>query len=249
MELRILHLYHDLLNLYGEIGNVKILSKHLLEQNIQITVESRTIGDEIEFSHYDFVYMGSGTERNQLVALNDLLKHKNELKDAIDNGLVMLATGNSFEVFGQYIRDTDGKIFEGLKLFDFYTERCKVRTSSDVIYSADFLDKNVIGFVNRMSMVYGINDYLFKVRFGIGSNEDNHGEGIRENNFFGTYTIGPILVRNPHFMDYLSRLICHTVDSQFILKDIRNENQYKAFETALFELSNRMETNNNKVSP
>ncbi|NLZ92713.1 MAG: glutamine amidotransferase [Firmicutes bacterium] len=240
MELRILHLYHDLLNLYGEVGNVKILAKNLMKQNIQVTVKSSSVGDEIEFSDYDFIYLGSGTEKNQLVALNDLSPFTNELRDAIDQGVVVLATGNSFEIFGQYIRETDGKIYDGLNLFNFHAERSKVRTSADIIYSADFLEKNIVGFVNKKSMAYDIDNYLFKVKFGVGANENSNVEGIRENNFFGTYIIGPILVRNPHFLDYISRLICHAKDPNFEFKEIKNENQVKAFETALFELSKRM---------
>ncbi len=240
MEINILHLYHDLLNLYGENGNVRMMAKHLRDQNIEVTVRSSEIGEEINFSDYDFVYIGSGTEKNQLVALEDLLRYEDDLKLALDQGLVMLATGNSFEIFGQYINDMDGTIIEGLKIFDFHSKRCNDRVTSDIIYRADFLEKDIVGFVNKMSCTYDIDNYLFDVKFGVGANDDSKSEGVRVNNFFGTYTIGPILFRNPFFMEYLSKLIISNKDEGFVFLDLKNEDQYKAYEIVLSELENRM---------
>lgn len=240
MEINILHLYHDLLNLYGENGNVRMLAKHLENQNIEVTVRNSRIGEEINFADYDFVYIGSGTEKNQLVALDDLLKYKDDLKSSLDQGLVMLATGNSFEIFGQYISEVDGTTAEGLKLFHFHSERCDDRITSDIIYRADFLENYIVGFVNKMSYTYDIDNYLFDVRFGVGANNESKSEGIRVNNFFGTYTIGPILFRNPCFMEYLSKLIISNKDVDFEILDVKNEDQYKAYEIVLSELENRM---------
>ncbi|HOB19695.1 MAG TPA: glutamine amidotransferase [Candidatus Atribacteria bacterium] len=246
MELRILHLYHDLLNLYGEIGNIKVLSKHLADQGIIVSVQGGSVGDDVDFAAYDFVYIGSGTERNQFVALNDLKRHRDELKAAIDGGLVMLATGNSIELFGRYIRDTDGQTREGLGLFDYHAEWCRERISTDIIYRADFLERDLVGYVNRAGMAYGIDTHLFEVRFGVGANKDSNKEGIRYNNFYGTYVIGPILAKNPHFLEYISRSIIKSKDTEYIYKEIRNENQYRAYETALSELTNRMNSISHK---
>ena len=243
MEINILHLYHDFLNLYGENGNVRMMARHLEDQNIEVTVKNSRVGDEINFADYDFVYIGSGTEKNQLVALNDLLQYKDDLKSALDEGLVMLATGNSFEIFGQYISDVDGTTTDCLKLFDFHSKRCDDRITSDIIYSADFLEKDIVGFVNKMSYTYDIENYLFDVRFGVGANNESKSEGVRVNNFFGTYTIGPILFRNPCFMEYLSRLIISNKDAVFEISDVKSEDQHKAYEIVLSELENRM---NNK---
>jgi CobQ-like glutamine amidotransferase family enzyme len=241
MEISILHLYHDLLNLYGESGNVRIMAKHLMDQNLEVKVRHTGIGEEINFTDYDFVYIGSGTEKNQLVALDDLQKYKEDLKSAIDNGLVILATGNSFEIFGQYISDVDDTATEGLKIFNFHSERCEDRITTDIIYRADFLENDIVGFVNKMSHTYDIDNYLFDVRFGVGANSEIKSEGIRVNNFFGTYTIGPILFRNPYFMEYLSRLIISSKDKDFVFSDnVKNVAQHKAYEIVLRELENRL---------
>ena len=57
MEYKILHLYHDLMNLYGESGNVRALARHLSDQGFQVVVDRKSVGDEIDFSQYGFVYI------------------------------------------------------------------------------------------------------------------------------------------------------------------------------------------------
>ena len=83
MEINILHLYYDLLNLYGENGNIKALKKHLEEMGVRVNIEFLTINDVIDFSRYDFVYIGAGTEKSQKLVLKHLLKYKKDIKNYI----------------------------------------------------------------------------------------------------------------------------------------------------------------------
>ena len=69
--MKLLHLYYDLMNLYGEYGNVVVLKKHLEDQGFDVSVDKKTINEEINFEEYDFVYCGSGTEKNELFVLDD----------------------------------------------------------------------------------------------------------------------------------------------------------------------------------
>ena len=91
-----MHLYHDLMNLYGESGNVRALARHLSDQGFQVVVDRKSVGDEIDFSQYGFVDIGSGTERNQKVALHDLMRYRDVLEERINQGGVFFLTGNSF---------------------------------------------------------------------------------------------------------------------------------------------------------
>lgn len=84
MEVKILHLYYDIMNLYGEYGNIKILEKHLQDQGCEVTIDRKTIGDEKNLGEYDFVYMGCGTERNQALVMQDFMKEKDEFKNLIE---------------------------------------------------------------------------------------------------------------------------------------------------------------------
>ena len=83
MTIRIAHLYYDIMNLYGEIGNIKVLRYHLEEQGIKVIIDNLSINDEIDFNKYDLLYMGCGTKDSMLNALNDLRRYKDDLKNIL----------------------------------------------------------------------------------------------------------------------------------------------------------------------
>jgi CobQ-like glutamine amidotransferase family enzyme len=239
-------MYFDIMNLYGEYGNIKILEEHIKDQGYEVTVDKKTINDEIDISQYSFIYIGCGTEKNQLVVLEDMKKYKEELNKFINQGKVLLATGNAYEIFGKQItlekRDNIGKedvTVEGLGIVDFDVIRQKDRITSDIIYSSKYLDNKVVGFINKMSEINHNLNPLFKVEFGVGENNKNDFEGVKYKNFFGTYVIGPILVRNPEFLNKIVEQICMSIDDKFVLKDVEYELETKAYELVLNELSKR----------
>ena len=94
--IKVAHLYYDLLNLYGEQGNILALKNSFKRQNIDIDVDYLTIGDTIDFQKYDLIYMGSGSYENLKIVLKDIMNYKKELKKYIDNKKHLLATGNSY---------------------------------------------------------------------------------------------------------------------------------------------------------
>lgn len=225
---KILHLYYDIMNLYGEYGNVKILKRHIEDQNEEVQLDEKTIGDNFKINDYDFIYIGAGTEKNQKVVLEDLKKHKEEIKKYIEEDRLFLATGNSYEMFGKKIDEE-----EALGIFDFEVSRMKDRITSDVIYRSKYFNKKVVGFVNKTSnIVHNINP-LFEVEFGIGQNENKDYEGVKYKNFYGTYISGPIMVRNPDVLKTFMKLLCKEY------KDIEYENENKGYELVLMELSKR----------
>ena len=84
--MKILHFYHDLMNLYGDYANVSAMRRILEKSGESVTVDRRSLGDNVDFSDYDFIYIGSGTERNQRVALADLHRHADALRQYIADG-------------------------------------------------------------------------------------------------------------------------------------------------------------------
>ena len=97
MIINICYLYYDLLNLYGEIGNIKALTKCFETQKIKVNVDRLSINDNIDFNKYDLIYIGCGTENNLLIALNDLLRYKKEINEYIESNKFIIATGNSID--------------------------------------------------------------------------------------------------------------------------------------------------------
>ncbi len=125
MEITIGHLYYDLMNLYGESGNIKVLTYQLEKQNIKVNIKKLSIKDEINFDELDLIYIGSGTLNNQKLVLNDILKYKNDIYKYYNNNKFFLITGNAIELFGKYIIDINNKKYNCLGLFDYYTKENK----------------------------------------------------------------------------------------------------------------------------
>jgi len=185
--MKIAYLYYDFLNLYGESGNIKIISKVLKENKIKHEILYLSLEDELDFNSYDLVYIASGTEDNQKIALSHLLKYKEDIKKYIDDNKFMLVTGNSTDLFGRYI--FENKEYEALSIFD-YTVIQEKRKMQEVYIDGNIINKKILGFINNNSQISNIIYPLF----------DN--EGIKYNNFYATYILGPILVRNPEFLKY-----------------------------------------------
>lgn len=204
--MKILHLFNDLMNLYGEYANTLALQRALSEKGRAAEIERLSIDDELDLSEYDFIYIGSGTEKNQKTALEYLRSYNEELKAALDGGKPILATGNSFEMFGAKITDRYGKEYEGLSLFDFTVTEGSERIVEDV--TADFDGNKVIGFINKASMIDGISEPLFVIKQGVGNCESSPSvEGIRAGSFYGTHIIGPLLIRNKCMADHFADML------------------------------------------
>lgn len=205
--MRIIHLFADLCNLYGDYGNVCALKRALENKGQNVEIEYQSIDDAIDISGADFVFIGSATERNQKVALNYLQSYKDNIKTALDNGTVILATGNSFEMFGQSVTDCDGTKHEGLSFFPYETIEGKERIVTDSLCDTSLCGGDIIGFVNKASLTTGATSPLFDVKQGSGNGKDDSQEGVHYGNFYGTHLIGPVLIRNPQLCEYFADIL------------------------------------------
>ena len=227
--MRILHLYPNLMNLYGDYGNVRVLVKYLNDLGIETQLDEKELGDNYNLKDYDFIYMGSGTESKQLFALDDLLKHKDELVEYINENKVMLLTGNAMELLGEKIDDN-----KGLGIINFTVKTSDKRYTGDVILHNEKLG-DIVGFINKSSLISGGEEYkLFNYDFKDNNLIDNDYEGYHYNNLFGTHVIGPLLVKNPSFLDYLVELLAKDK-----YRKIEYEYLDKAYNVTLEELRKR----------
>jgi len=185
--MKIAYLYYDFLNLYGESGNIKIIENVLKYNKIKHEILYLSLNDKLEFSEYDLVYIASGTEGNQKIALDHLMKYKKDIKKYIESGKYIFVTGNSVDMFGSKI--ISDKEYDGLNILDYEIHQEK-RKMEEVYLSSSFLKNKIIGFINN-------NSYMNKIEYPLFD-----GEGIKYNNFYATYVLGPILVRNPEFLKY-----------------------------------------------
>ena len=198
--IKIAHLYYDLMNYYGEQGNVLALKTAIEYAGFKVNVKTLSVDDEIDFEKYDIFYMGMGTKRNQEIVRKDILKYKDKIENVIDKKMFIM-TGNSYELFGKKIDDK-----KCLGVFNFESKTTD-RIVGEQIFKSDIIKETIIGFQNRFSSNNIKDDYLFEVIKGTGNDSESKIEGIHKNNFFGTYLLGPILIRNPYFKDALLKYI------------------------------------------
>lgn len=200
--MKILHLYHDIMNLYGDYGNISVLSGHLADQGLEVTTEQLSIGDEIDFSRYDMIYIGPGTEKRQETVRKDLMARSAEIVSAVLDGRTVLATGNAMELFGDGI---SGR--KCLGLVPMNTVMTDRRYTGDVIVTSP-LTGPVAGYINRSTVTdQDAGDGLFTYLFRAKGLPRESSEGYRYMDLFGTHLIGPVLTKNPLFLEALVKLI------------------------------------------
>ena len=206
MELTILHLCPDMMNLYGEYANTAVLRRRLEMLGVTVTVEEAPCGDRPDFFGADLVYMGAGTERKQKYALEALRPWREDLKEAIDRGAVLLFTGNAMETLGASVTDAGGTIWPCLGLADFTTVETEKRTPVDVVATPTLWEAPAVGFMNKCSVTRGVTTPLFSaLPLGFGNDQEHGAEGYVSGNVFATHMTGPVLVKNPDFAEVLLR--------------------------------------------
>lgn len=205
MNLRIAHLYPDMLNLYGDSGNVLCLEKRLKWRNIDCNTYRINIGDVCDLSDYDIIFIGGGQDFEQSLVLQDLGKGMDvSLKKAVENDVVILAVCGGFQMLGKYYKTHTGDIMEFANILDFYTVGKEKRLIGNYAFkTAEKME--IIGFENHSGRTYlgkGVKPFG-KIIKGNGNNGRDRTEGVRYKNTFGTYCHGPILPKNPQFADML----------------------------------------------
>ena len=198
-ELKILHLYSDLLDLYGDYTNVTAVRRAAAQLGYESAVTEVQLGHPIAHTGNDLDYNGHGKARNLAAAAPHFRQYAEAIAQAVENETVFLVTGNARFLFGGSFQTPDSEE-EGIGLFPYHgIETGKVFTG-DVV-SCPVFDESVrcYGFINRTAHLTGENPYpLFRVLRGPGDGETPTGtEGTLYKNFFGTWQMGPVLVRNP----------------------------------------------------
>ena len=206
MELTMVHLYPDSMSLYGEYANVSILRRHLEVMGVTVTLREIAREDELDVSDADFIYMGAGTENRQKSVLVSAPVYGPRLKAAAEDGAVLLFTGNAMEALGASVTDAAGKVWPGFALADFTTTETEERAPGDVVDLPVLWDAPAVGFMNKCSVTRGIATPLFKeLPLGFGNDREHGAEGYVSGNVFGTHLTGPVLVKNPDFLDLVIR--------------------------------------------
>lgn len=208
MELRICHMYPDVLNLYGDRGNVICMTKRLEWRGIDVSVTKLPIGDSRSLADFDLIFIGGGQDFEQQVLLSDLHRGKDrEIKAAVEDGVTFLAICGGYQMLGAYYETFDGKRCDFIGALDLYTRGSAKRMIGNYKFqcSPSAGGSTVVGFENHSGKTWlgsGL-EPLGKVLSGFGNNGEDGSEGAHYKNVFGTYSHGPLLPKNPELCDFI----------------------------------------------
>ncbi len=210
LKISICHLYPDLLNIYGDIGNILALKNRLMWRDIEVEISEVHAGERVNFKKHDIYFIGGGQDQQQIMASLELQKNKDAIfKAAVENEAVFLAICGGYQLLGHYYQPLHGDKLSGIGLLDAYTVAGPARFIGNVTAKAKFLRrKTIVGFENHSGLTFlnsGAEPFM-KVKIGNGNNGKDKTEGARFKNVFGTYLHGPILPKNPELCDYLLSL-------------------------------------------
>lgn len=208
MEIKICHMYPDVLNLYGDRGNIMCLRRRLEWRGIDVRVESAGIGARPRLSGCDLVFIGGGQDFEQEVLLDDLHSGRDEeVKAAVNDGVTFLAICGGYQMLGAYYETFDGRRCDFIGALDLYTVGTQRRMIGNYMFTCtpECGGSTVVGFENhsgRTRLGPGVKP-LGTVVSGFGNNGEDKTEGARCKNVFATYSHGPLLPKNPELCDFI----------------------------------------------
>lgn len=210
-SLRICHLYPDLLNLYGDRGNILAFTFRAGLRDIETEVVALSMGQPFEKDQYDIVFFGGGQDAEQNMVRRDLVSVKGPaVREAVEEGRVFLCICGGYQMMGHYYQEQNGNKIDCLGALDIYTEGKKDRFIGNTEYHCDLLvnDPVIYGFENHSGRTY-LGDSvrpLAKVVSGKGNNGEDGTEGAVYKNVIASYSHGSLLPKNPELTDHILTL-------------------------------------------
>ena len=203
-------LYPDLMNIYGDRGNVLTLLRRAQWRGFDARVREFSKGATGDLGDVDVFFFGGGQDREQALVYEDLLEHKAQrLAGAIAEGAGVLAVCGGYQLLGRYYQTAEGERFPGIGVIDVRTEAGSTRCIGNVVVDAAPLGLTpgtLVGFENHSGRTFlgeGV-EPLGRVLKGSGNNGDDGTEGAVFQNIFCTYLHGALLPKNPHLADLIT---------------------------------------------
>ncbi|WP_040212138.1 type 1 glutamine amidotransferase [Clostridium polynesiense] len=238
MEINICHLYPDLLNVYGDLGNILILKYRCEQRDIKVNIKNVSLGDPFNKEDYDIVFFGGGQDYEQSIVAKDLSGEKQEsLKEYVESSKVLLAICGGYQLLGRHYITPEGEKLPGLNILDIYTEAGDNRFIGNTIIKNEEYNETYVGFENHSGRTYiGSLKALGKVVKGYGNNGSDGNEGCIYKNTYCSYFHGSLLSKNPELAD---RLITNALNLKYgdvKLKPLDDNYEIKAKEHIINKL-------------
>ena len=210
----IAHMFPDLLNLYGDGGNVRILSERLAWRGIPVQVKRVEYGESVDLGDVDLVFLGGGPDREQKLASAELMRMKDELAAYVKEDGPVLAICGGYQILGKTWLLGDEEV-SGLDIVGIETRRPGTsadRLIDNIVLSSPLATHPVVGYENHAGRTYlaeGVKPFGAVVSsVGHGNNDADKADGALYRKVLGTYLHGPLLSKNPEIADWLLAAAC-----------------------------------------
>lgn len=203
MELNICHLYPDLLNVYGDVGNILILKHRAEARGIKVNIINTSLNDEFDVENTDILFFGGGQDYEQSIVSDDLKTNKKDkLKEYVESNKVVIAICGGYQLLGNYYMAPNGERIEGLGILDIHTDGGETRFIGNTVIHNEEFNETYVGFENHSGRTY-INGLkpLGKCITGFGNNGEDGYEGCIYKNTYCSYFHGSLLSKNPELAD------------------------------------------------
>ena len=207
-------MFPDLLNLYGDGGNVRILSERLAWRGIPVQVRRVEYGESVDLGDVDLVFLGGGPDREQKLASAELMRMKDELAAYVEEDGPVLAICGGYQILGKTWLLGDEEV-PGLDIVGIETRRPGTsadRLIDNIVLSSPLATHPVVGYENhagRTYLVEGVKPFGAVVSsVGHGNNDADKADGALYLKVLGTYLHGPLLSKNPEIADWLLAAAC-----------------------------------------
>jgi CobQ-like glutamine amidotransferase family enzyme len=209
MNLKILWMYHDLMDLYGDKGNIQVLKTRCEKRGIEAQVDTCTIGESRDPREYDLFFMGGGADHEQTLIYEDLISRRDKILEAMAGNTAFLLICGGYQLFGGFYKDQDGQIMKGLDIFSYYTEasdrdhRCIGNIAVETVIDGERIV--AAGFENHGGQTQAVMTPFARVLYGHGNSYNGGTEGFMNDQVLATYMHGPLLPKNPKIADAVIR--------------------------------------------
>jgi lipid II isoglutaminyl synthase (glutamine-hydrolysing) len=206
--LRLVHLYPDLMSVYGDRGNVLTLARRAEWRGYAVDVRASSLGDRLDPRQVDLIFFGGGQDREQAVVSPDFLQQKGEaVREAVERGAALLSVCGGYQLLGTSYTTVDGQELPGAGLFEVRSVPGPRRHIGNVLIESDLggETRTLVGFENHSGRTYlGPNVRpLGKTVVGAGNNGEDGTEGAVYKGAIGCYLHGSLLPKNPWLADLL----------------------------------------------
>lgn len=215
IELNVCHLYGDLLNTYGDNGNLLMLKHRAKKRGVQFNIEIVSLNDSFDADKYDLMFFGGGQDFEQRIVSKDIQAKKEAITEYIENEGVTVGICGGFQLLGHYYVDAAGNRINGIGALNHYTlNQDNNRFIGDIVIKNGEFGETYKGFENHNGRTFlgeGVKP-LGVVEMGYGNNGEDKTEGAHYKQTYCSYFHGPLLVRNTTLTD---RILKEAVKKRF----------------------------------